>query len=81
MDVYKNSVNLDKGIWGHPLLEQCGAGNIFLPLGPWATGNILALELYVTSEAFLGTEPEETQRLKVVGGLMRQNLKVSIFFF
>lgn len=32
----------------------------------------------MSPEAFLGAEPEETQRLKVVGELMRQNLKVII---
>jgi hypothetical protein len=27
----------DRGLWGHPLLTNCGAANMFNPIGPWAT--------------------------------------------
>jgi hypothetical protein len=36
-DIFQAEEMLDHGLWGHPLLDHCGAGSLFTPLGPWPT--------------------------------------------
>lgn len=58
-DIFQAEEMLDRGLWDHPLLDGCGAGSLFLPVGPWAKS----------------TDPEENQRLRFNGILIRQNFK------
>ncbi|KAG8761215.1 hypothetical protein FRC14_006264 [Serendipita sp. 396] len=53
---------LDKGLWQFDLYESstCGTGSIFTPVSPWPESDL----------------PEESLHYKVVGVLMRQNLKI-----
>ncbi|PVF95011.1 S-adenosyl-L-methionine-dependent methyltransferase [Serendipita vermifera] len=60
VDPFRGHNFLDHGLWNHPLLTDCGAANLFKPMGPWATS----------------TDPEEAQRLTFAGILMRQNMKI-----
>lgn len=59
---YKVIETLDRGLWDHPLLTNCGAANMFNPVGPWATSD----------------EPEEAQRLKFAGIVLRQNIRSAL---
>ncbi|CAG8651721.1 2079_t:CDS:10, partial [Acaulospora colombiana] len=61
IDTSKLSETLDRALWNHPLLTNCGAGSMFNPVGPWVKS----------------IDPEEKQRLGFAGILMRQNLKVN----
>ncbi|PVF98123.1 S-adenosyl-L-methionine-dependent methyltransferase [Serendipita vermifera] len=65
IDTSKLSETLDRALWDHPLLTNCGAGSMFNPVGPW----------------FKSFDPEEKQRLEFAGILMRQNLKAAIYAF
>ncbi|PVF95009.1 S-adenosyl-L-methionine-dependent methyltransferase [Serendipita vermifera] len=59
INTFKITEALDRGLWDHPLLTNCGAASMFNPVGPWATS----------------TDPEEAQRLQFAGILIRQNHK------
>lgn len=60
-DIFEAEEMLDKGIFDHELLEACGAGSVFLPIGPWANG--------------LATNADDAQRLQFGGILARQSLQ------
>ncbi|PVF95012.1 S-adenosyl-L-methionine-dependent methyltransferase [Serendipita vermifera] len=64
-DPFKGAETLDRGLWEHLLLTECGVANMFNPIGPWQTSS----------------DPEETQRLKFGGILVRQSLKAGIRAF
>ncbi|CCA71910.1 hypothetical protein PIIN_05845 [Serendipita indica DSM 11827] len=59
-DLFAMSSMLSLGLWDDPLLdpETCGAGDLFMPIGPWATD----------------PNPLQNQRLSHVGTLIRQDL-------
>jgi hypothetical protein len=48
-------------------------GEVYLPIGPWAEGKSTDFQLMTRLIVALGSTPEETQMLKYVGILMRQN--------
>jgi hypothetical protein len=35
-DIFEAEEMLDGGLWDHSLLDGCGAGSLYLPIGPWA---------------------------------------------
>jgi hypothetical protein len=37
-DIFEAEEVLDKGLWDHQILDGCGAGSLFVPIGPWAKG-------------------------------------------
>jgi hypothetical protein len=40
-DIFEAEEVLDRGLWGHQMLDACGAGSLFIPIGPWAKGVLL----------------------------------------
>ncbi|PVG04486.1 S-adenosyl-L-methionine-dependent methyltransferase [Serendipita vermifera] len=60
-DLFGAAEALDAGLWTSPLIdpETCKNASLYLPIGPWAKGESAA----------------ETQQLKWVGAIMRQDLK------
>jgi hypothetical protein len=55
-DIFKAEEMLDHGLWDHSLLEHCGAGSMFSPVGPWATCKCRSLQsacpFYLLTRAF-----------------------------
>ena len=81
---------MDKGLWDHPAMDpdSCGVVNVLAPIGPWAQSEYPALFpsiiLRYVSNVWtvilmhqIGANPEEHQRLGMLGTLERQNVRVS----
>ncbi|KIM25780.1 hypothetical protein M408DRAFT_204068 [Serendipita vermifera MAFF 305830] len=64
-DIFQAEEMLDHGLWGHSLLDACGAGSVFLPIGPWPQSS----------------DSEESQRLRFSGILVKQNFKKILHSF
>jgi len=42
-DIFEAEEVLDEGLWEHPLLDACGAGSLYIPIGPWPTCTVPVL--------------------------------------
>ncbi|PVG04451.1 S-adenosyl-L-methionine-dependent methyltransferase [Serendipita vermifera] len=58
-DLFTMAEELQGGLWRDPLIdpETCGAGSLYLPIGPWASH----------------PDVHQSQRLKLIGTLIRQD--------
>jgi len=73
------SDEVENGI-NRPEITGCQTANIFVPLGPWATGNDHAYLVFnLTPVVHVGSTPEETASLIEQGTLMADNARVRIF--
>ena len=76
---------VDHGLWDHPAMDpdSCGVVNMLSPMGPWcqseyspsfsfAVGTVVLLMLMHQ----IGPNPDEHQRLGMLGTLERQNVRV-----
>ena len=91
-DVWQAMQLIDHGLWDHPAMDpnSCGAMATFSPIGPWpqseySSSSPFPLALSINFSGLLlmvplhqkGTNPEEQQRLSMLGTLDAQNIGVS----
>ena len=78
-------IMLERWMQGCPDLTDVHLRELLTPIGPWKTGMyaisfiiLLPQPFYHHAYVCVGRTPEETQRLQMIGTLMRQNMKVSL---
>ena len=84
-DVMQGLQRMDKGLWDHPAMDpdSCGVVNVLAPIGPWAQSeyspplSCVSDVQTVVLKHQIGANPEEHQRLSMLGTLERQNVRVS----
>jgi len=83
---------VDHGLWDHPAMDpnSCGVIAAFAPIGPWPLSEHSSSSSFPPRSSYnfagalpmvplhyKGTNPEEQQRLRMLGMLEAQNIKVS----